>query len=82
MCWAGCVSKDPHGGQGAGGDDPVERKMKSGGVAGAGEVSVPQCTLQFVREESEEDTGDAGGERTHQLAAQCGIMGWAEGAEE
>lgn len=54
------MSKDPHGGQGAGGDDLVERKMKSGGVAGAGEVSMPRCTLQFVREEGEEDTGDAG----------------------
>lgn len=41
-----------------------------------------QClsvTLQFVREEGEEDTG---GERTQQLAVQCGIMAWAEVAGE
>lgn len=39
-------------------------------------------TLYFLREEGEEDTGDAGGERTHQLAVQCGIMGWAKVAGE
>lgn len=44
-----------------------------------------QClsdTLQFVREEGGDDTGGAGGERTHQLTVQGGIMGWAEVAGE
>lgn len=42
----GRLSKEPCGGEGAGGDELClflsGRKMKSGGVAGAGEVSMPQ----------------------------------------
>lgn len=42
----GRLSKEPCGGEGAGGDELCMflsgRKMKSGGVAGAGEVSMPQ----------------------------------------